>query len=425
MEHGAYFPDCRHAASAFTSTGIATLATGAWPAQHGIVAESWYDTVAKRPVPASEEALLATTLAAEIAADSRNRVYVIAMDRSAAALFAGSPDAGLFWMEENGAYTTNEEAPQWLAPFNQRHSPEAVRDGKWVAVGAKSDAPPLRVLTYDPAHPDDFLALYKSSPYAQDVQFDLLSELMLRESLGQGGGVDFVCLIGGALSRLGYETGGRHPLMQQLALRLDRRLEGLLAQANYNFLLTAAHGAPPLPSDEARARLTVNGETLALAIDKSLATNSLGRVRKYVYPFLYLNTEGFRDAEEVRRAAARAAMEQPSIAGYYTAGGNCSAHDEWERRFQNSFHVKRSGDVMLSYRPEAIEQYGQDRGVSYGSLYNYDVRVPLFLYGPAFRTGVYETAVQSVDFAPTLARVAGFAAPSSSTGRVLAEAILE
>ena len=114
------------------------------------------------------------------------------------------------------------------------------------------------------------------------------------------------------------------------------------------------------------------------------------------------------------------------VAGYYTAGGACSVHDEWESRFRNSFHPKRSGDLMLSYRAGYVESFGhQDRGVSYGSLYNYDARVPFYFYGPQFRPGVYEQTVESVDFAPTLVRVAGAAQPSSSVGRVLGEALAE
>ena len=77
---------------------------------------------------------------------------------------------------------------------------------------------------------------------------------------------------------------------------------------------------------------------------------------------------------------------------------------------------------MLSYRPEYVEEYGQNRGISYGSLYNYDVRVPLCFYGPQFRQGSFEAPVESVDVVPTLARAMGIADPSSSTGRVLGEA---
>jgi arylsulfatase A-like enzyme len=78
---------------------------------------------------------------------------------------------------------------------------------------------------------------------------------------------------------------------------------------------------------------------------------------------------------------------------------------------------------MLSYQPEFVEDYGAGRGISYGSLYNYDVHVPLFFYGPQFRAGVYDAPVESVDVAPTLARAIGVAEPSSSVGRVLSEAL--
>jgi hypothetical protein len=169
--------------------------------------------------------------------------------------------------------------------------------------------------------------------------------------------------------------------------------------------------------------MTVDGESVAQTVDKALSSASAGRVRRYVYPFLYLDPILTRDPEAVRVAAARAAMEHPAVAGFYTAGGLCATRDTWEMRFRNSFHGRRSGDVMLSYRPEYVEEYAQGRGISYGSLYNYDVRVPLCFYGPQFRTGLFEAPVDSTDVAPTLARLMGVADPSSSTGRMLYEAL--
>lgn len=78
---------------------------------------------------------------------------------------------------------------------------------------------------------------------------------------------------------------------------------------------------------------------------------------------------------------------------------------------------------MLAYGPEYVEDYADGRGVSYGSLYNYDTRVPMILYGTPFIANVFETPIEPVDLAPTLARVTGTAWPSSATGRVLGEAL--
>lgn len=436
LEKGAWFPDCRHAASTFPATTLATLATGAWPSQHGIVADSWYDGVAKSPIPASDEEMLATTLASEIAAAPRTRVYVAGMERAHAGIFAGTPEANTYWMDEDGLFVTLGDAPDWLDSFNGRASaPENLHDARWPVLGGRTrpeSAPPLRVLNFDAARPRDFMALYKSSPFAQTALFDFLGELIARERLGQKDTFDFVCLLTGASTRLGYETGARSPLMEQMTLQLDHSLEGLLAQCgqapgdgNFNLVLAGAHGAPTEPPPESRARMAVKGETVAQAIDHALQTSGLGRVEKYVYPFLYLDTSGFRDPDEVRRAAARAAMVLPAVAGYYTAGGACSVQDDWARRFRNSFHPKRSGDLMLSYREGYVEDFGTGRGVSYGSLYNYDVSVPLCFYGPQFRAGTFELPVESVDVAPTLARVSAVAVPAFASGRVLTEALAE
>lgn len=428
LEKGAWFPDCRHTASSFPSTTLATLATGAWPSQHGIVAESWYDRPSRKPVPASEEALLATTLCAQVA-DRRTRISVISMNAMSGGLFAGSPAAHIYWMGDNGQFVTRGIAPDWLPPFNSLMPVEKTRGAVWTAMGARQGAPPLRTLAFDAGHPDQFLALYKASPFGQSAQFDLLGEMVVRDKLGQGDTFDFVTVLCGSTELLGYEVGGKSPLMPQMILQLDKRIEILMAQlgelvgeTGYNLVLAGAHGAPPLPADSARPRMVVNGETIAQPVEKALAFANVGHVRKYLYPFLYLDPVGDRDPEAVRMAAVRTAFDLPAVAGYYTAGGACSTHDEWARRFGNSFHAKRSGDVMLSYKAEYVEDFGQKSGVSYGSLYTYDVRVPLCFYGPQFRAGVFEGPVESVDVAPTLARAMGVAAPSSSVGRVLGEA---
>ncbi len=427
LEKGAWFPDCRHLSSTFSACGIANLATGAWPSQHGIVADSWYDRAAGRPVAASDEDLLATTLGAQAVATGA-RVSVVALTRAHAALFAGTHGARLFFLDESGRFAASGVAPGWLDSYNQSKPLETARGAAWMAVNAAPGAPPLRTLTFNAARPREFLSLYKASPFGQTALYDFAGELIGRDKLGQGDDPDLLCIMDGSAALLGYETGGRSPLMSQMLLQLDRRLESLLnllahavGENGFNLVLCAAHGAPPEPPAAARPRMAVDGEAIAQAVESAIK-GSASHVEKYVYPFLYLKSAE-ADAENTRLLAARAAMAQPAVAGFYTARGACSTHDEWEQRFRNSFHMNRSGDVMLSYRPEYVEDFGAGRGVSYGSLYNYDARVPLCFYGPSFRAGVFESPVEAVDVAPTLARVMGIAEPSSAAGRVLGEVL--
>jgi len=431
IENGVYFPDCRHLAFSYTSSTLATLATGAWPAQHGIVADTWYDPTAGKPVRGSAEDLRATTLAAQIAASDSTRVFVCSLDPLFGTLFAGTPKAQLFWLDEQRRFATKgpAAAPIWLEEFNRTKPADRKRNESWVAVGAGPGVPPLRKLTYDPAHPQEFMELYKASPFAQISQIELLTGLVEHEQLGKSNAFDFVAVLLGSTALLGYETGAVSPLMLQMALQLDRQVEFLLGKLDdlvgpnmYNIVLAAGHGAPPAPDEGLRPRMAVNGELLAQGIQRRLAQGGNGRVARYLYPFLYLDTQGFATPEATRQAAGRAALEQPQVAAYYTAGGDCSIHDEWARRFSNSYFPGRAGDVMLSYRPEYVEDFGPMRGISYGSLYDYDIRTPLCFYGPQFRARVFEQPVEAVDIAPTLARAMGVAPPSSSSGRVLGEA---
>ncbi len=431
LEKGAFFRDCRHLASTFPASTITTLATGTWPAEHGIVAGAWYDRDSGKAVPASVEALLASTLAAEVAESEQTRVFVVSLDSQQGSLFAGTAAAKRYWVDNSGEFATLGEPPDWLATYNADHPLDSLHDAKWQALGTKADAPALRVLNYSPDRLPEFVSLYRSSYFAQKAQFEFAGELITRERLGQDTSLDVLCLLLGSSELLGYETGADSPLMEQMVLQADRQMEVLLNQLGkvpgengFTLVFAGAHGVPPTPSAEARRRMVVGGEGLAETVERALAATGNGHVEKYLYPFLYLDTRGFRDPEPLRMAAGRAAMQHPAVAGFYTVGGGCSTRDEWERRYRNSFHVTRSGDVMLSYRPGYVEDYGNGRGISYGSLYNYDVCVPLCFYGPQFRAITVEDQVHSVDIAATLARVMDVPTPSSSVGRVLNEALV-
>jgi hypothetical protein len=436
MEEGAFFPDCRMSASSFSSTGIATIATGAYPDAHGIVAESWYDASSKKVVAARSSLNLASTLADQIAvADSRNRVFAVAPDHRRAAILSQSAPFARIRHELLGIDQAGPSAdePVWLQLFRQSHAPDRFKNAKWIALQADPSAPALRTITDDPQQPEEFLALYNSSPFAQENQFEFLRTLITEEKLGQGASLDFVGVVLTPMAQLGYEVGADSPLMREMVLQMDRQLETTLetlrkiaGPANFGLAFTGAHGAA------SAAAMTIDGASVAAVVDKALssafdvANFKDHYVERYVYPFLYLNHEKLRlhgiDPVKARRVAGEAALRSaPGVAAFYTADGQCSRSGEWLRRFQNSFHAVRSGDVMLAYEPNAVERYGAGRGISYGSLYNYDVQTPLLLYGSQFRAMTEESPVESVDIAPTLARALRVAAPSSVSGSVLSD----
>src|SRR5262249_30421987 len=197
----------------------------------------------------------------------------------------------------------------------------------------------------------------------------------------------------------GQQVGADSPLMKERVLHLDRlieatleALEELAGAGNFTLAFTAAHGAT---GHETSA---IDGASVALAIDGALSSafdvsSKKNRyVERYVYPFVYLDHTQLRrydiEPRKARRLAGEAALRHaPGVAAFFTADGECSRSGEWLRRFRNSFHALRCGDLMLAYEPRAVERYGSGRGISYGSLYNYNVQTPLLFYGPQFRAG--------------------------------------
>jgi predicted AlkP superfamily pyrophosphatase or phosphodiesterase len=81
------------------------------------------------------------------------------------------------------------------------------------------------------------------------------------------------------------------------------------------------------------------------------------------------------------------------------------------------FLVPEKGDFFLS-RPDDLYRF------MHGSPWDYDVHIPLLLYGPAFvRRGSFPDAASQQDVAPTVAALLGLPPPASMSGRVLSPAL--
>jgi predicted AlkP superfamily pyrophosphatase or phosphodiesterase len=381
---GAFFPNCFQQSVSFTANGLATIATGTYPATHGIVADRWFDPAAHSIASAQFDFLEATTFSAGfLAADSRNRVFGIGQDSRVTRILTGvtpyTPDS------------TKSLGPDMSARL------------EWTATG--SSVVPMRTL--DPGNPKDFETLWRSSPMSQAAQFSFARELIGGNKLGRADGIDLLCIFLGSLGALGLEGGATNPLIFDMVNQLDRQVEGLLkflddtvGENAYQVAFTAAHGI----ADMAQQRIAAQDVATALAKQCDLEA--------YVYPFVY-----------VRSGDADAAVKAlPQAAAWYTASGACSHTGLIRRRLQNSFHARRSGDAIIAYAPNVSEDFAKGRGVSYGSIYNYDTRVPLIFYGPQFRNAEIEDSVELTALAPTLCRALGADLPSTSSGRVLGDA---
>lgn len=447
-EGGAFYRRARYSAAAtFAAPAAATLATGARPSEHGIVADSWFDRASRQVVRAAEgaagiypERIVGSTLADELnlASHGRSRVFAISGDAASAAMLAGRRPNGVFWRGDEGALVTGsyygDVTPNWLEQYQSEHPLSPLGRRSWTALGAKEGAPPLRVL--DTAQ---FLSLYRASPFGVEDMLGFAAAALDGERLGRRDYPDVLVVVIEEHARLALETGADSPLMRDLVLRTDRALAGLFQRIDAAvgmedslIVFTGLHGIPHQREDRDRAGLrtgTVSGDEIARRADDALAREfGAGMdVWKYVYPFLYLSDASREGGSDRRRrileTAGRAAMRTPGVAGWY-APETTSLTGAVRAASEAAFHPGRSGDLMLVYEPGWMEAFGDGRGVTSGSPYSYDTDVPLIFYGLRIRPGVHDRVVDPRSVAPTLAALLNIAAPSLSSGRPLSGLLL-
>jgi arylsulfatase A-like enzyme len=219
-------------------------------------------------------------------------------------------------------------------------------------------------------------------------------------------------------------------LITEFFARLDRRV-GL---ENTWIVLTSDHGAAPTPQFAREHRLSGVAPLLPAVpehLEKSL-TAKVGR-GPWLAAFdgftISLNRSTLAkhklDLARAREMAAGILRAMPGIHAVFTRDeitGGKLPDTPLARKVLNSFHPRRSGDLLLVPEPFAVP-VATDTETMHGSPWNYDAHVPLLLWGKAFKPGTYATPCQVVDLVPTLAAALGINAPAGAQGKPLQAAL--
>jgi predicted AlkP superfamily pyrophosphatase or phosphodiesterase len=468
LDHGANFTDCNYDyANTRTAPGHATLFTGSYTSEHGIVANEWWDPQKKKRVTsveddttklvgvnrdgpgASPHNLLSDTLGDELtlATGGKARVFAISLKDRAAVLPAGFAGDAAYWIDpQSGDWITSTyyrpNLPEWVRNFNGGHRAEKYwnrewrdKDGDGNILGSTA---PRKTKDGTPA---GFYEVVGSTPFANDYQFEFAKELVLYEKLGAGSATDLLIISLSANDILGHQFGPDSPQMHSMALELDRQLGEFfdflrhqIGMANVWMALSADHGIAPLPEFAKTLRLpAANLDSKALREQiNSLLAKKYAKKADYVldldYPVAWLSEDAFAGtpagkSESDAETDAGEAMKQSGLAGYFTksqlARGEVPA-TETGRRYAHSYSPE--GGWYVIGMP-SLFHVGITKGTDHATPFSYDTHVPLAFYGLAFQPGIYRTHAEPVDLAVTLASLLGINAPAKATGRVLIEAL--
>ncbi|MDQ1593170.1 MAG: hypothetical protein QOG71_3797 [Pyrinomonadaceae bacterium] len=303
----------------YTAPGHATVMTGAWPSETGIIANDWYDRDAGRIVSnasdpedkpergrwqlfgggANERAssprrLIASTLGDEIRlVNNRSKVIGISSKDRGAILPSGRHANAAYWFSPltGNMVSTNyyfNELPAWVARYNEARPADKVCGSEWTrlltgqAAGeyerrAGADAPPWENIatTSDtntfphklPGSPTDAdgkcWGMLDYTPFSNDLLVKFAQAAIENEALGSDADTDVLTVSFSANDYVGHRFGPYSQEVMDITLRTDGQIGALLNYVNakvglQNTLVafTADHGVAPIPEHASALGLT-------------------------------------------------------------------------------------------------------------------------------------------------------------------------
>jgi predicted AlkP superfamily pyrophosphatase or phosphodiesterase len=463
LDQGRFYTNATHDhALTETAVGHATLSTGVYPMQHGIVANDWAERtgagwlgvsnvgdstvkiVGYPPLPGvSPHSLMRPGLADWItAANPRSQVASVSAKDRGAVLPAAHARGQVYWFEPlAGRFVTStyyrDQYPAWADDFTRRVLPTYARDSVWesripTSALARASADPAAyegdgVHTafphryVDEGRPGRYWDWFATTPMLDATTLDYAKTLITSLHLGGDEHPDFLNVSLSQTDRVGHAYGPMSREQLDNLLRLDRSLGDFFAFLDRNvgagrwaMGLSADHGsllAPetlPQPGESAAGRRATREERAALtAIARDAAAMQ----------------QAGDTAIATKTAAALARL--PFVAATYThaqllSGPPADSFAVLERR---SVYPGRAGATFSRFGVEVRYVEGwmtRASGTTHGTPYWYDRHVPMVFMGAGIAAGRDTTRAATVDFAPTLARVVGVTPPSGLDGRALA-----
>ena len=479
LDRGTWYADAHYGhAYTVTAAGHATMLTGAYPHRTGIIGNEWRDVATGEPRYCTDDARhsyighptsrLDGTSPANLRAETvgdvlrraspQSKVISISGKDRGAILPAGLTGTAYMYMSGSGEFASTtyymQAHPAWVTAFNAARPADryfkadwkpALADAAYAASlgnnqtwsGTRPGKLPMTMgAALDKPAPAFYASLLRS-PFVDEMSLDLARAAIAGEALGRDDAPDILAVSLSGHDYVNHYWSAESRLSQDHLLHLDRLLQAFFRDLDatvgadrYVAVLTADHGFMPEP-EVSRMR--------GLDAGRVASSEILGRVnadleRRFGVAKLArfwsasalvidrtLVAQRQLDLAAVTEAARAALRAEPAVEAAYTRTELTSRSPAGSPHFDamaKSWHTERSGDVQVSLK--ANWMFTSSSTATHGSPYPYDTHVPILMYGPAWlKPARVDPRVEVADIAPTLARLLGVAAPSSSEGKLL------
>jgi predicted AlkP superfamily pyrophosphatase or phosphodiesterase len=383
LDQGAWFSNAHQAHGiTVTAVGHAAVLSGAYPYQHGVVANNWIDPVTHASTYCTEDTaytylgeetkpsdgtspsrLRVSTVGDELryASGDRAKVVTVSGKDRGAILLAGKTGTAYMYMDKSGNFASSSYYMQahlaWVQRFQAARPQDRYYGKSWTPLlpaaayaGDAEDPPasanggrnrfPFSYYSESGALDASYYARLRVGPYLDELTLEFARAAVEGENLGRNpAGVPDV--LGVSLSSHDYVNhafGPESKMSHDHLQRLDRMLAGFfgyleqrVGMDNVMVVLTADHGFPNVPEFAQAHRHDaerINGDKLVSALERHLATEFsvprlvLGTASPNVLPNIYLDHELMAKSglksADVEQAASQFLLQQPGVNEVYT-----------------------------------------------------------------------------------------------------------
>lgn len=465
----------------YTAPGHSSVYTGAIPAVHGIVGNSWYHKSEKQTVycttdlsmtsvgtKADDEVgrmsphrLKTTTITDQLklATNHRSKVIGISLKDRGAILPAGHFADAAYWMDAHGKFVSSsfyfDKLPDWVNKYNDKkqvqkyinqgwdllrpantYTQSTADDTRYERVFKPKTKPTFPYNLKEISKHQGDLEIIKTTPYGNDLVAELSKEAIKHEKLGQGTETDFLAISFSSPDYIGHSFGIRSMEIQDTFLRLDYTIADLISylnqhvgEGNYLMFLTADHAAAENPNYLSDHRYNVQNlnrkdldKELKAFVDEKFGE---GLYNNYSNQNVFLNEETIlaqnKDYNKIVKEIQVFLEKKDFVTRAYTRDNilNGNASDYHLTLISNGFDPKQNGDLVVLLDPQYMEYFAT--GTTHGSTYMYDTHVPNLWYGWGIKHGKTPKKKLITQIAPTVSQLLNIAIPNGSEGDVLEE----
>jgi predicted AlkP superfamily pyrophosphatase or phosphodiesterase len=413
VQEGAWFRAAAYPyAATETCVGHATISTGAFPLNHGMVANAWWDRGQGKMVTCTSDPnvknvayaggatkggdsawrMLLPSYAEELKFQSggETRIVTFSLKARAALTMAGhKADAATWFDTETGVWVTSGAyGPQpFIEEYVKKH-PAAQdygktwtlslpREGYWyqekitgaAGVNGWGDTFPFSLHGKEGGPDETYYRQWATSPFADTYLTKLAETAIDSLGLGKGTGSDYLGVSYSSTDYVGHTFGPRSWEIQDMLVRLDKDLGELFAhldervgRGNYVVALTADHGVAPIPADMQRTGFDAGVLSLAelqKRMEQALEPFKAGKTaiakiaenEVYFAPNLYAK---LRQNPAAMKALLDAMLSVPGVVEVYRVEeleGRRETVSQTRLAAELSYFAGRSGDMYVLQQP--------------------------------------------------------------------------